>query len=223
MNADRKNRGTSLVETLIYGAVLSLAFSTVCGILIAGMSSFHLGADAVDIQEQALRGVTALERGLRESNFISTQVNGSGESKGVIFISPRNLQNQFDYDAGEGCLFWNKLVCMYVAPHPVTGIPALIRKEVAISRTSLNVPIAELTATHQSVTAFVSDAALKPRYVAGCLDDLRCSFAKDEVNQQIHVALAFRKNGQNAAHRIMLDLRNQSFPGILGIRTRNGR
>jgi len=155
-------RGTTLVEIMVYISIMGVVFTIVYTILTYSMRYFDYGINLADLQQQALKAQMMLNREISESTMASVIYNNDSTSGyGIIFLSPRDKQGNFktyqSIDGGKP--IWQKFIGYYVSSEK------LMRKEVSISPSpnpTPTAPAATPTNPYTSVADFISKSSSVP-------------------------------------------------------------
>ncbi len=132
-------RGLSLVEISIVSGLLLLISGALFYVLTGAIQFYHATNATIDAQQGVLLSLNRLSQELNESHYDSVTLLPNG--RGIMFASPRDSQGNIQFDP-YGRLLWQKYVCYTlteVGP-PDDLIPALIRKEVAMSSAVTSLP-----------------------------------------------------------------------------------
>lgn len=112
----RYDKGTTLLELLVYAALLILVFTGIFGIFIASVKYYNSANASIKVQQSALEATYRLTRELSESS-LSSVVLYNGTPKGIVFMSPRTTTGTVSHNSTsgfEGEVTWNSYVCYYL-------------------------------------------------------------------------------------------------------------
>ncbi|MBI2252049.1 MAG: prepilin-type N-terminal cleavage/methylation domain-containing protein [Armatimonadetes bacterium] len=136
-NLKLKNKGSSLIEVLVYIALFSIVFSSIYMIFIMALRYYYTTKSGIEVQQGAILAVYKLSKELNESSLASLKIYRTTSPKGIVFMSIRNPAsgNQIQYSSGS--LIWYKYVCFYIETDPADSTKkALFRKEQTITPTT---------------------------------------------------------------------------------------
>lgn len=153
----RKKKATTLIEALVYLGLVGFLFTCIYGVLISSMKYYKLAENSTELQNNAMIAVVKMVNELSETRY--STISSGGSPAGIIFLSPRNSSNAFEYDSS-GQLYWQKWVCYYIGTDQ-NGISTLIRKERYLAAKTATPPSNTYT-----TASFSSDGTLTPDYIS---------------------------------------------------------
>lgn len=211
--ATSSNRGTTLVELLVYCGLFLVLLGGVYGLFLASKIYFDQSQDRSALQASVETTVTRMVEELRESTWVSIAVfpNSSAPTapNGLIFESPRYLTSDagrgglYDRDVATGLPIWHKYVCYYAASDPSSPSgQALFRAEIAsgASGTTLAGP-----ATWTTADASTLPAATR-RLVGANLDSFVASLGS--VQALVTLNYSARRNRDSLMVNLDVAMRN---------------
>lgn len=138
----RKNSfGTSLVEMIVYSALLLTVFTGVFGVFNAVTKYYYAVNTGIDVQQTTVGTTYRLSKDLSEANINSIAIykqddTGNGADpyyprnypsagnlgrRGIVFMSPRLVTNESKGITGDvsvntstGKVYWNSYICYYL-------------------------------------------------------------------------------------------------------------
>lgn len=159
----KRDKGFTLLELVVYSAILSLALSSIYGILIGTVQNFYAANANIEVQQGAQSALNRLAQELKEASSSSSSIT-IVSGVGIVFLSARDSNNKIQYDSSSGLLLWQKRICYYLDTDPSTGSGseyALFRKEETFTPTTTPPVIASAY-----VTTMKNNAALKRLLIA---------------------------------------------------------
>jgi type II secretory pathway pseudopilin PulG len=169
-----RRQGATLVEVLVYTVIMVLVFAAILGIFVAGRRYFEIARASVDVQQAANVAANKVARELMESTVQGIEFfpnsNFTSEPVGVVLLSARNAQGQFQYDSNLGIPVWQKYVGYYLADDQEntasgTRSQALFRAEYALSSPTTT-PAKGSTQSPQVTPSFLASSGTNRRKVA---------------------------------------------------------
>jgi hypothetical protein len=110
-SADR--RAATLVETIVYFGLFALLMTGVYAVVVASVRNYMVGANSCELQSAAMNALEKLAWEITETNSGSLRLDT--DPPGLVFASPRNIDDgKIQVDAS-GNLLWQTLVCYYIA------------------------------------------------------------------------------------------------------------
>ncbi len=106
----RSRRAFTLIELVVYAALLGMLMTALYFVLTSVLRSFKEEQTATDLQSSAQVAVAQLRMDLGDSHAASIVTNSNPSA--VIFPSPRDLNDLFSWDSA-GNIFWWSWVCYY--------------------------------------------------------------------------------------------------------------
>lgn len=138
---NKKNKGATLIEMLVYSSLFIVVFTGVYMVFDASVKYYYITQSNVWVQQGALNAVSQLSREVAESNLSSVVLYNSSP-EGIVFMTPRSSANTISYNTTsgyEGKPYWQKYVCYYLYTDPSdSSKKAVYRKEIAV--TALDAP-----------------------------------------------------------------------------------
>ena len=170
----RIDRGTTLIEALVYTALFGLVLSCIYWVLIASMRYYHIANDSIELQQNGLVALSTITQELSESQ--ANSIYSFSDPDGIIFASPRNSSNQFTYGSLTQKLQWSKWVCYYVGSNG--GNNYLYKKEY-FKQTPEETPV--VPTDHDTVAEFAGDSDLSQRTVCKYIDNIQFTLTGEVV------------------------------------------
>jgi hypothetical protein len=135
----KKYPGTTLLEMLVYTALLLMVFTGIFGVFIASVRYYYAANASIKVQQAALEATFRMGKELQESNLASV-VLYSTNPVGVVFMSPRTSSGAISFNGAagyEGELTWNSYICYYLTTDAEDSAKfQLVRKMVGVSAAS---------------------------------------------------------------------------------------
>ncbi|MFH1453501.1 MAG: hypothetical protein ABIH00_05935 [Armatimonadota bacterium] len=136
---NKKRKGATIVEMLVYAALFGLVFTGIYMVFNASIKYYHVTKSNIWVQQASLNAINQLSRELFESSLDSV-ILYSSSPKGVVFMSPRKTDNTVEYNSTsgyEGQPYWQKFICYYMYADPENPAKNMIyRKEIAVTPAS---------------------------------------------------------------------------------------
>jgi type II secretory pathway component PulJ len=178
MRNSSRERGTTLVEALVYTALFGIVLTCIYWVLVASMRYYRIADSSVELQQNGMSAMTAVTQDLSESMSATVYDLDAAPPKGIIFASPRNrtstgdIGNSYIYD-NQKRLLWSKWICYYIAQNKTGEYTCLYKKEYwkCAANTGEFEPAA--SSSYRTTTAFKDDPSLKPRTVAKYVKDIQ--------------------------------------------------
>lgn len=121
--------GTTLVEVLVYMALMGIVFAGIYGVFIASLRYYRTAEATARLQQNALIALSSITSDMSETKSSSISVNPSSP-QGISFASPKKIPDgTYNIDTSTGEIYFQKWICYYLDEN--TG--DLIRKEVEIN------------------------------------------------------------------------------------------
>lgn len=151
MSRNSTSRAFSLLETLIYAALLLVILAFIYASLLMALRAYRRTEDLADLQKQAM----VASRTLIEESASSPASALRVEPAALLFLSARDPGGRITY-ASDGRALWQKWVCFYRDSQANT----LLRKELKIT------PSADPPTPVPLIAALRDNPALAPARVA---------------------------------------------------------
>lgn len=161
----RRTTGTTLIEIMVYAALLGMFFYCIYGVLIASMRYFRIARATVEIQQQAMNAIANLSRDISQTKAEKIIIDTN--PTGIIFPSPVDSEGKYSFDSS-GELLWQKWICYYIDTND--GENYLFKKEYKIAPTTD--PVAPVS---MDTTAEFKNASLHRRTIAKNITGLNFS------------------------------------------------
>jgi type II secretory pathway pseudopilin PulG len=130
-----KNKGFTLIETLVYSVLLIIILGTMYTILSGAMENYYTIRSGVDVQKASISSVNRITKELSESNLASIAFYKT-KPKGIVFMSPKTADNMIEINQTTGKPYWQKYVCYYMEDDPSDiSLSCIIRKEKTVTQT----------------------------------------------------------------------------------------
>lgn len=150
----RKARGLSLAEVIVATALLGLISTYVALLIKYGFEYMRASEERAELQRTSLFVLSSITRELAESSGdCITYASGTSPYSGIVYGSPRGLDNQVEYQ--DGHLLWRKWVCIYYD----SSQKLLMRAEEALSPESTFKPDPSPAGFNKTVGEFITGAA----------------------------------------------------------------
>jgi len=147
-----RRRGATLVEVIVYCALLGLLLTAIYQVLIGCARAYVEYLSVTELERGVMIATTRVTWELAESNSGSIRIDTN--PSGIVFASPQNAQGLFQYDAS-GNLLWQKYVCYYLD----TATRKLVRKEEYLTTPETSapaIPTGKTTSYFKNSTSLVS-------------------------------------------------------------------
>lgn len=136
-SSSERARGFTLIEVLVYSSVLAFLLGGLYLLVVAGSKHFQKGRAYQTAQQEALKGMTALSRELKNAKANSV-LHTPLPTPNILFLSPEEpapaSAGSREYDSA-GQLLWKKWACFYRD----TAESTLVRREESITPVALSV------------------------------------------------------------------------------------
>lgn len=161
-------KGVTLVELMVYIALIGLVFTGVYSIFNACLKYYRTAETRTVLQQNAIKVMANLFGDMVGSKSSTVIIQNDSSPKGVIFISARKSDGNYEFDTN-GQQLWQRWECYYLKSTG-DGRYNLIRKESFLSTPSSSPG----TSPYTTVTQFAA-APLKEEMVAQNLQDISIS------------------------------------------------
>lgn len=125
MIASKSAAGTTLVELLVVLALFSIVLYCSFLLLDRGITMYRESADALEVRQQGLIGMSRLSAELRDTVNSSIHVDDAG----LVFTSAKNSENIREFNTVSGNPKWQKFVCYFLGPVEEDGRKLLRAEE----------------------------------------------------------------------------------------------
>lgn len=125
MIARKSAAGTTLVELLVVLALFSIVLYCSFLLLDRGITMYRESADALEVRQQGLIGMSRLSAELRDTVNSSIHVDDAG----LVFTSAKNSENIREFNTVSGNPKWQKFVCYFLGPVEEDGRKLLRAEE----------------------------------------------------------------------------------------------
>lgn len=173
----RERRGITLAEMLIASAVFFMLSWALHQLMVTGTRFVRKSEVLLDLQKESLMALTWIHNEMSESGaaaFDNYTVIPDGSLRGVVFASPRDLDNRLSLDL-VGRIQWQRVVAYYLAD--IDGVPCLVRKQRELT------PSAELPVL-PTLNDMVGDGSLPVRVLARHVTEFQGEGEPDENTEE---------------------------------------
>lgn len=147
------------MEVLVYSSLFLVILGVIYAVLHLSLRYYQYSRDAIETQEEAMKGINRLAGELKNAAEVSVKV----DSIGVAFLSAETDTGVFEHESGD--VVWRKIVGYY------TDNNTLIRKEKGLSS-----PTTDPTSVAMPTpTDIKNDASYSSRVVARGVTTLTCT------------------------------------------------
>jgi type II secretory pathway pseudopilin PulG len=129
-NRKKRYRGFTLLELLIYTALLGFVLTGICGIFISSIQLFRITEIRTGLQQNALKATSNIFTDLAGSKDSTIYIENS-PMNGIIFASSLKSDGTYEFDSSNGKIKWQKWICYYLQPVGNEKYE-LIKKEIPI-------------------------------------------------------------------------------------------
>lgn len=122
---NNRRKGTTFVELMVVLTLFSALLYCSFLLLDRGITMYRESADALEVRQFALLGISRLSSELRDTVNSSIHVDDTG----LVFTSARNTANLREYNTVSGNPKWQKYICYFLGPLETGDTRKLLRTE----------------------------------------------------------------------------------------------